>query len=89
MKIIEFIFSFFAWVQIVVSPLFIGTVIGFLVYKKYSSEKGIVLGISIAALGLILGVIWATKIWKKRGTVEFISKISSNSEFYEPENEKE
>jgi len=89
MKIIEFITELFAWVQIAASPTIIGLIIGFLVYNKYQVEKGIFLGISIASLGLIVGIVWATRIWKKRGTVEFMSKVSSNSEFYEPEEEKE
>jgi hypothetical protein len=89
MKIFEFLTALLAWVEIAVSPLLIGSVIGVLVYAKFPSEKGIVLGLFIAALGLIIGIVWATRICKKQGTVEFMSKVSSNSEFYEPEEEKE
>ena len=89
MKIIEFLTAFVAWVQIVASPLIVGFVIGFLVYNKYPSEKGLFGGIAIAVLGFIIGIIWATRTWKKRGTLEFMSKVSSNSEFYKSEEEEE
>ena len=89
LKIIEFITAFFAWIQIVASPLVIGSVIGLLVYDKFPTKIGIILGITISASGLVIGIIWATRIWKKRGTVEFMSRVSSNPEFYEKDNEKE
>ena len=82
MKIIEFIISFFAWLEIAVSPLIIGCVIGLIVYSQVPTEKGIVVGITIAILGLVIGIVWATRIWKRRGTVEFMSRLTANAELH-------
>ncbi len=77
----KWITSIIAWLQIVASPLFIGIVIGFIVYYNIPSITGLVLGIVISAIGLIIGVVWASRVWKKRGTVEFISEIKSSPDF--------
>jgi hypothetical protein len=81
MKIGKWITSIIAWLQIVASSLFIGIVIGFIVYYNIPSITGLVLGIVISAIGLIIGIVWASRVWKKRGTVEFISEINSSPDF--------
>ncbi len=63
MKIFEFLTALLAWVEIAVSPLLIGSVIGVLVYAKFPSEKGIVLGLFIAALGLCIRI----NYWNRMG----------------------
>lgn len=88
MKFIEWLTSFIAWLQIVASPLIVGLIIGFLVYKNYPTKTGFVIGISISTLGLIIGIIIATRIWKKRGTVDFISRVSASPELDNLDNEE-
>jgi len=88
MKILEWITSFFAWLQIVASPLFFGLVIGFIVYGIYPNTIGLISGIAIAAAGLVTGIIFATKIWKKKGTVNFISRVAASPELDELDKEK-
>ncbi len=44
------------------------------------STARLVFGISIATLGLIIGIIWATNIWKKTGTMRFMSRIMATPE---------
>lgn len=80
MKIIEWLTSFIAWMQIVFSTLFFGVVLGLIVYGIYPTTAGLVSGIVIAVLGLTAGIIFATRIWKKQGTVDFISKVSGSPE---------
>ena len=80
MKILEWITSFFAWLQIVASPLFFGLILGLVVYGIFPNTVGLIFGIAIATLGLTLGIIFATRIWKKRGTVDFISRASASPE---------
>jgi hypothetical protein len=77
----KWITAIIAWLQIVASPLFIGIVIGFIVYYNIPGITGLVLGIVISAIGLIIGIVWAARVWKKRGTVEFISEIKSSPDF--------
>ena len=89
-KLLEFITKFLAWLQIVVSPLIVGIVIGIIVYANKTDSSGKVIAVSIASLGLILGIILATRIWRKKGTVEFISRVRSTPELdNKEEKEKE
>ena len=87
--VFEFIIEVFGWIQIVASPLILGVIIGFIVYCNIDGSNGILIGISIASLGLIIGVIWATRVWKKKGTIDFLSKLSATPELDDKEEEKE
>lgn len=80
MKIFEWLTSFIAWLEIIASPLIVGVVIGFIVYLKYPTTTGLFIGILITTLSLIIGIILATRIWKKRGTIDFTSRISASPE---------
>ncbi len=89
MKIFEWLTSFIAWLQIVALPLIIGLLIGFFVYKNYPTATGFVVSICISTLGLIIGIIIATRIWKKRGTLDFVSGISASPDLDNLEDEKD
>ena len=85
----EIIIEIFGWLLIVASPFLIGSVVGFVVYLANPDVIGIVIGISIASLGLIIGITWATRAWKRKGTIEFISRVSATPELDDPEKEEE
>lgn len=68
------------WLQIVASPLFIGLGIGAFVYFLNPTFTTRLIAISIGFIGLIIGIIWATKIWKTKGTINFIASIMSTPE---------
>ena len=80
MKIGEWITSFLAWLQIVASPFIIGAIVGLFVYIKYPSSTGLVIGVFISAAGLIIGILIASRIGKKHGTVDFISSVTASPE---------
>jgi uncharacterized membrane protein YeaQ/YmgE (transglycosylase-associated protein family) len=80
MKILEWITSFFSWLQIVFFPTFIGAIAALIFYYNYSSNMGLIIAISIGILGLVIGVTLATRIWKKQGTTAFISRASASPE---------
>ena len=80
MKILEWLTSFIAWLQIVFSPLFFGVIAGLIVYGIYPTTTGLIIGIVIASLGLTIGIIFATRVWRKQGTVDFISRVSASPE---------
>lgn len=82
-SLFEFFIEVVGWLQIVASPLLIGVVIGFVVYLANPNDLGITIGISIASLGLIIGIIWATRVWKRKGTIEFISRVSATPDLDE------
>ncbi len=77
-KFFRFFIEGIAWLQIVGSPLIIGLAIGALVYLSTPNTTGLIIGISIACIGLIIGVLWATKVWQTKGTVWFMSRVMAS-----------
>lgn len=69
MKIFETIAEVVGWIKIVIAPLALGALIGWLIYYNKPDTIGIILGIVFSAIGLGLGIYWATKAWKGKGTV--------------------
>ena len=76
-KILEFITELIGWFQIVLSPFLIGLVIGAIIYFNKQDMIGLFIGIAVVALGLIIGIVMATKIWRKKGTMEFLSRVDA------------
>jgi len=76
-KIFEYIIEIVGWLQIVASPLLIGLGIGAFIYFSDPTLLRLVIAIIISVIGLVVGIIWANKIWKTKGTVWFMSQVSS------------
>lgn len=64
-----------AWLQIAASPIILGLLAGAVVYLFRSDIYGLILAITLAAAGLLIGIVWATRVWKKKGTVEYMGKL--------------
>ncbi|MFZ4796911.1 MAG: hypothetical protein ACOYMA_05420 [Bacteroidia bacterium] len=79
-KIFHFILELFSWLKIIASTFIIGSIIGLIIYTNFDNKSGFIVAISFAIFGLIIGIIWATIIWKKQGTHFFLSKIFNTSE---------
>lgn len=79
-KFFELITESIGWLQIVASPFLIGIIIGALIYFPNPSLITLILGIIVAILGLILGISWATKAWKGKGTIWLTSRIMASPE---------
>lgn len=88
-RVFEFITEAIGWLQIVASPLLIGLAIGAVIYFPNPSTTRLVLGIIVATIGLVLGIIWATKKWKGKGTIFFLSRIMATPELDNPDEENE
>ncbi len=59
-----------------ISPTLIGGILGLAFYYHYQNLIGIIIGFGIGLLGLFLGIVWASRIFKsKKGTIWFISRI--------------
>jgi hypothetical protein len=67
----------FGFVRIVASPFLIGVAVGFGVYVSKSDNVGLIIAISIAAIGFIIGIIWAVKVWRKKSTIDYITTATS------------
>lgn len=86
-KVFEFITELIGWLQIIASPLLIGLAIGAIIYFPNPSMTRLVLGIMVATIGLVVGIIWATKKWKGKGTIFFLSRIMATPELDNPDEE--
>jgi len=79
-RVFELITESIGWLQIVASPLLIGLAIGAIIYFPEPTKTRLVIGISVVIFGLIIGIIWATKKWKGKGTIWFLSRIMATPE---------
>ena len=83
MKAIDLLVKIIAWLQIVASPLIAGLLIAVIVYANIPGTLGLILALLLSASGLIGGIVFATRTWKKKGAVEFISRVSATPELDE------
>lgn len=81
----ELITESIGWLQIVASPFLIGIIIGALIYFPNPSSITLILGIIVAILGLFLGIMWANKEWKGKGTIWFMSRVMATPELDNPD----
>lgn len=80
-KFLETVFEIVGWVRIAISPLLIGAGIGAIIYYRNPTETTLAAGIAVGVVGLFIGILWANKVWRsKKGTINFISRISSTPE---------
>lgn len=86
-KFFEQIAELSGWLRIAASPLLIGLLIGAVVYFPDRTTTTLVIGICIAILGLLVGMLLATKIFKsKKGTIWFLSRTRATPD---PDNKEE
>ena len=79
-KVFEIITEIIGWIQIVLSPTLLGIGFGFGIYYYFPNQNGMIFGIIVSVIGLIIGLIWATKKFKTTGTIHFLSRISATRE---------
>jgi hypothetical protein len=79
MKLIETILEIIGWIQIAIGVTLLAGLVAFVTYLKWSNETGKIVAIVIISIGFIIGAIWATRIWKKHGTIAWLSRIRRTS----------
>lgn len=84
-SILEIISESVGWLQIVAFPLFVGLVTGALIYFPNPSRTTLIFGIIVAFIGLVAGIIWATKQWKGKGTMWLTTRIMATPELDNPD----
>ena len=77
------------WIQIFLSPFIIGLIIAAIIYFPNPNTFTLIIASAISALGFVIGARFASKIQKKEGTINFISKIDSTPELDENLKNKE
>ena len=84
----DYLAEIVGWLQIVASPLLFGLIIGVCVYLSRPTTLRFVIGIGIALIGLIIGIVFATRVWKKQGTMHFVSRVMATPELDNLEEDK-
>jgi hypothetical protein len=79
-KVFNLIFEIIGWFLIVASPVFAGSLIGALIYFRGPDRTGLIILVSLTGVGVITGIIWASRIWRKTGTINYLSRIISSSD---------
>jgi hypothetical protein len=88
-KIFNFLLELFGWLKIVASPLLISLIIGGIIYLPNPTQLNLIIAMAVIILGLLIGILWANKIWKTKGTISFLSQISATPDLDNLANKKE
>jgi len=86
-KAFENITEIIGWLHIVISPALICSGISAFIYFRNPNVTNLVIAICICLLGIIVGIRYANKIWKTKGTVWFMSRVSASPELDNLDNE--
>lgn len=84
------ILKMFAWLSIAFSPFLLGGILSVITYLVLG--KGIfaiIIAILIGLLFLFLGIYFANKVSKKKGSIEFITQIRTTPELDYKKNDDE
>ncbi|RTY85908.1 hypothetical protein [Flavobacterium sp. GT3R68] len=79
-EIFEKISEIYAWLKIVFSFTMTGLIIGTIIYYLNQTIPILILGICISLFGFIFGLTFATKMWKGKGTMWFLSRVMASPE---------
>jgi tryptophan-rich sensory protein len=79
-KTLERIPKVIAWLQIALAPFIIGGIAGFLIYANRPDTIGLALAIVTFTIGVLLGIVWANLVNKKRGVIEHMSRVIATPE---------
>ncbi len=86
-RVFERIMELIGWLQIVASPVFLALFISGIIYLPNPNTTTLVVCISILLIALVFGIWWATKIYRTKGTMWFMSRIMATPEI-DSENKK-
>ena len=84
----DYVSEVVGFLQIMASPLLVGLIVAAVVYFSNTTTSGLVIAIAIAASGLIIGIIFASRAWRKNGTMHFMSRVNVSPELDDAEEEK-
>ena len=79
LSLIQKISNLLFWQGIAASPFIAGAILAFFVYEMLGSTIGMILGIIILFSGLVGGIMFAEYVRKKKGTANFMGKLTEFS----------
>lgn len=71
----KIILEIIGWLTITLGVTLACSLIAFAVYLKWNGDSGKLIAIIIISVGFITGAIWASYIWKKTGTMQWLGGI--------------
>lgn len=74
-KFISLILNIIGWLQIVAGTTAIGGLLALPVYLYWRTTAGTITAVVIVSIGCLTGIVWATSIWRRHGTVAWLSQI--------------
>lgn len=84
------ILKIFAWLSIAFSPFLLGGILSVITYLVLGKGiLAIIIAILIGLLFLFLGIYFANKVSKKKGSIEFITQIRTTPELDYKKNDDE
>ncbi len=75
MRIVEWLVEAFFTIKLFFSPTLIGGLIGLYVYISANSETQVYLAYAIWTIGVLVGILLAWKVKKKKAATEFLGDI--------------
>jgi hypothetical protein len=85
LKLIAYLIEVAGWIRIAAAPFLIALGIGAYIYTSDPGRFTLAYAIGVVLLGLTVGVLWATRVWKKTGTTEFLSRVDATPELNKPQ----
>jgi phosphotransferase system glucose/maltose/N-acetylglucosamine-specific IIC component len=74
-KVLEIFLEIIGWLQITAGVTFLAGLPALFVVVKYDTATGRNIALIIVILGFVIGVVWATRIWIKHGTINWLSQV--------------
>jgi hypothetical protein len=85
LKLLEKISEILGWLYIALALSAIGALAGYAVYYFIPSSLGIVLGVATATVGMVGGILAATRAYKRKGTVHLLTRTMASPELDHPD----
>ena len=82
-RFLEILVEFISWLKIVAAPFLFSILLGGAFYLYKSDPTGAFIGGLTVAIGLIVGIVLATRISKKVGAAEFNARLMASPDFDE------
>ena len=82
-KILSFIVELVFWLQIFITPVAIGGVVALFIYVR--NERLLWLSMIIAAIAVVIGIVYAERVRRKHGTSRYVSKILATPDIWPDE----
>jgi hypothetical protein len=80
-KLINLLIESINWLRIVIFPTFLGVLLGGCFYWFFQDNTGKIIWIISSIIGFVFGIIWASRIWIRQGTTNYMAKLNATPEF--------